>query len=339
MPLLSQVCALYRGESSDIEEHSSPQLLVGGLPTPDLNDPTLSRHYTRMAQDSLRSPTSFVRHWFSPEDVKLVGGKPIAAGGFTDIWEATHDGRRVVLKSYRYYVTSDVAQVAARFRNEANTCSFLNHRDVGAVSLVGVYSIEAHPFGLVYEYMDGLDLKQYLRNEPNVERLKLLTDIARCLNRLHDLGIVHGDLQTTNILVHKDGTVRMAGLGNAYLLPHSPAWAAESGTSTGRLLHSRAPEFAGAAMSPNVPDSIHLTKASDMYSFGFMAFEILTGRPPFHGMTEVAAAYLILKGDRPPRPDHHEISDRLWDIIERCWDSVPSKRMSVTEVVNLLEIE
>ena len=61
------------------------------------------------------------------------------------------------------------------FRNEAYVGSLLHHRDVGGgVRLIGVYSTEAHPFGLVYEYMDGLDLRQHLGNMPNVEGLKLV---------------------------------------------------------------------------------------------------------------------------------------------------------------------
>ncbi|KAF9645215.1 kinase-like protein [Thelephora ganbajun] len=340
MALLSHLRALHR-KFSVVEEHPSVQPLrrlltpsrleVGGSPTPGSNDITLSQRYARMAQDSVRSSTSLVCRWLSPGDVKLLDGKPMAAGGSADIWEATHDGRRVVVKSYRYYTTFDPTQTIVRFQNEVDICSFLSHRDVGVVLLVGVYSTETHPFGLVYEHMDGLDLRQYLRNEPNAGRLELLTDIARCLNHLHDLGIVHGNLRTVNILVDKDGTVRIAGLGNAYVLPHSPAWTADSRTNTDRLCRGRAPELARPGMSPSVPDSTHPTKASDMYAFGVMAFEILTGRPPFHGMTEIAAAYLMLTGDRPPQPDNHEISGRLWDMIERCWDSVPSKRMVVVK--------
>ena len=105
-----------------------------------------------------------------------------------------------------------------RFRNEVYTSSFLRRRDVDIVPIVGVYSTEAHPFGLVYEYMDGLDLRQFLRNEPNAGRLKLvlppilarsllfntysscqqLLKIAQTLDRMHDLGILHGNLQTVH---------------------------------------------------------------------------------------------------------------------------------------------
>ena len=61
-----------------------------------------------------------------------------------------------------------------RFYNEVYVSSLLHHEDVDVAPLVGVYSTEAHPFGLVYEYMDSLDLRQYLRNESHMEKLKLV---------------------------------------------------------------------------------------------------------------------------------------------------------------------
>ena len=65
------------------------------------------------------------------------------------------------------------ADITQRFHNEIRVHSLL-HGDVDVVPLVGVYSTEAHPFGLIYEYMDGLDLKQHLRNQPNVRRVKVV---------------------------------------------------------------------------------------------------------------------------------------------------------------------
>lgn len=97
-----------------------------------------------------------------------------------------------MLKSYRCYATFDVAQVAMvccnhalrpvqllsvplqRFRDEARVWTLLCHGGVDVVSLVGVYSTEAHPFGLVYEYMDGLNVQQYLGNVLSGSRLKLV---------------------------------------------------------------------------------------------------------------------------------------------------------------------
>ena len=108
-------------------------------------------------------------------------------------------------------------------------------------------------------------------------------------------------------------------------------------------------------MSPNAADPIHPTKASNMFAFGVMAFEVrkiylhgmvsthsrqvLTGSPLFSEMTEIAATYSILSGIRPLRLNHHEIPDPLWRMMEGCWQSEPSKRMSVGETLNILEME
>jgi len=120
MPLLSRVRTLLRGESSVADEHplsqplhrllETPRLKVGRSPTTSLSGVSPSQRYAQMAQD-LRSSMSFTCHWLDPEDIKLVGEHPIGAGGFANIWKVSHNGRRAVLKSYRCYVSSDVAQV------------------------------------------------------------------------------------------------------------------------------------------------------------------------------------------------------------------------------------
>ena len=77
----------------------------------------------------------------------------------------------MLVTAYAEWYSTDIT--IQRFHNEVHVHSLL-HKDVDVVPLVGVYSTEAHPFGLIYEYMDGLDLKQYLRNQPNVERAKVV---------------------------------------------------------------------------------------------------------------------------------------------------------------------
>jgi len=67
--------------------------------------------------------------------------------------------------------------------------------------------------------------------------------------------------------------------------------------------------------------------------------QVLTGQLPFSEMTEIAVTYSMLSGDRPLRQNHQEISVPLWYMIERCWHSVPSKRMTAGETLNLLETE
>jgi hypothetical protein len=87
-----------------------PQPEVAGSHTLDLDIMTLSQHYAEMAQ-TLRPFMPLTCCWLSPEDVKPIGNHPIAAGGYANVWEARYDGRRVVLKSYRCYVTFDVTRV------------------------------------------------------------------------------------------------------------------------------------------------------------------------------------------------------------------------------------
>jgi len=122
MPFLSRIRTLLRGESSVVGEDASsqpldrlpepPRLKVGSTATPGLSGISVSQRYAQMAQD-LRSSMPFTCHWLDPEDIKLVGECPIDAGGFTNIWEVTCDGRKAVLKSYRCYVSFDIAQVVA----------------------------------------------------------------------------------------------------------------------------------------------------------------------------------------------------------------------------------
>ena len=81
-------------------------------PTFDLNDVALLHRYAQVARD-LRSSLPPSYRWLGPEHVKFICERPVAAGGFADIWEATYNGRKVMLKLYRCYVSFDVAQVAA----------------------------------------------------------------------------------------------------------------------------------------------------------------------------------------------------------------------------------
>ena len=159
-----------------------------------------------------------------------------------------------------------------------------------------------------------------------------------------------------NILVDKDGTPRIAGLGNAYILSRSIVWESEGGTSTGRLSRSPRSGSTWREISSNATSVTHPTKAGDMLAFGFAAFEvqtgsfawyfqfahsrqILVGQPPFFGMTKIAATYSVLNGDRPPRPNHHEVSDLMWQMTESCWNPVTSRRMVIEEAATLLEEE
>ena len=121
MFLLSRFRASRRKEASVPGECPVPQFLhrPPSLPQfeamnspPDSTNISLSQHYAQMAQD-LRSSLPSTCRWFGPGDVNLVSERQIAAGGFADVYEATQGGRKVVLKSYRCYLSFDVTEVIA----------------------------------------------------------------------------------------------------------------------------------------------------------------------------------------------------------------------------------
>jgi hypothetical protein len=117
MSFLFQFPALPRAEPSIAEEHALPQLpdllstTAGDAQNPRTNGLSTSQRHAQVVQ-GLRSSLPLADRWLNSGDVKLISRHPIAAGGSADIWEATREGHKVVLKSYRCYERSDVAQVS-----------------------------------------------------------------------------------------------------------------------------------------------------------------------------------------------------------------------------------
>ena len=71
----------------------------------------------------------------------------------------------------------------------------------------------------------------------------------------------------------------------------------------------------------------------------FIRSQVLAGKPPFAGRAEAAVIFSVFQNDRPPRPVHPEVSDRVWNMIQRCWERNPFQRMTAADVVDLLEAE
>ena len=127
MPLFSRFLVPHRGQTPIVGEYPNsqsfrrsprPQLGATNLLAPNLDDICPLQRYVQMAQEHL-SPLPSPYRWLGVGDVKLVCGRPIAAGGFADVYEATYDGRNVVLKSYRPYMLFDAAQVVAVCHNHS----------------------------------------------------------------------------------------------------------------------------------------------------------------------------------------------------------------------------
>ena len=183
---------------------------------------------------------------------------------------------------------------------------------------------------------------------------------------MHKLNVVHGNLKSvcsfhclpsgrtltflqTNVLIDPGGHAYVAGLGTAPLSPTGP------GVDIDRFSCGTAPELVDPQRFGS--SSIGATKASDMYAFAILSWEvsiefvarlwrvakwdcspkILAGQVPFSNECRIAAVFSMLGGRRPARPNHPELSNRLWRMIEGCWKVDPTQRKTITKVVAVLE--
>ncbi|KAF9651701.1 kinase-like protein [Thelephora ganbajun] len=264
-------------------------------------------------------------------DIRILDTCPARAGAFTDVWDGFLAGDRVAIKSYRLCSTTDPTQARMRFYKEALACSLLSHQNI--VPFRAAYTTLEHPLALVYDFMEHRSLKEYLK-DGGIKRVPVLADVAQGLFHMHDLGIIHGNLKTNNILIDLNGTAHIAGLGSAFV--PSQNHAAWSEMDVELLFYGTAPEL----MCPRPPGSrIRTTKECDIYAFALLAWELFAERVPFSDRHHLAAIHLLANGTRPLRPLHPELSDEVWNMIEKCWHNDPAHRLSIKDVLAILRAE
>jgi serine/threonine-protein kinase len=214
-----------------------------------------------------------------------------------------------------------------RFRHEAQSAASLNHPNV-----VGVYDYGTDPVGpfIVMELVEVEDLASVLRKTgalPPRAAARLVAQAARAVAAAHDRGFVHRDIKPGNILVTREGRVKVADFGIARALSESALTL--PGTTLGSV-HYFSPEQArGELASPS----------SDIYSLGIVLFELLTGRRPWSGDTAAAIATARLTGAVPsPSAVHGGIPPALEAITRKALATSPEDRFgSAAEMAAALE--
>ena len=258
----------------------------------------------------------------------------IGAGGMGEVYRARDSklGRDVAIKVLPAHLTHDPER-RARFAREARVLGTLNHPHIGAI-----YGLEETDgvTGLVLELVDGPSLANRLRRGPIKirETLTISRQIAEALDAAHEKGIVHRDLKPANIVLQ--GASGSAGGPRAKVLdfglakplfgvlsdglPGSSSGAIE-GTDEGRILGTP------AYMSPEQARGQPVDKRTDIWAFGCVCFEMLTGRSPFAGQTvsETVARILerepdwtLLPSDTPPA---------VQTLLRRCLRKDPDRRL------------
>lgn len=255
----------------------------------------------------------------------------IGVGGMGEVYRArdTKLGREVALKILPDAFVSDPERVA-RFQREAKTLASLNHPNIG-----GIYGLEdANAVtALVLELVEGPTLADRIAQGPIPidEALPLAKQIAEALGAAHEQGVIHRDLKPANIKVRPDGTVKVLDfglakttdlVGSASNASQSPTIITPAMTETGVILGT------AAYMSPEQARGLVLDKRSDLWSFGCVLYEMLTGRRPFTGDTvsDVSAAILAREPDWTPLPEVTPAAIRK--VLRRCLEKDRRRRLA-----------
>ena len=228
-------------------------------------------------------------------------------------------GRQVAVKVLRPDVVAH-AERRERFLREARAASALNHPHIVTLHDVGRDAADGRDF-IVMEHVEGGSLDARLRDGPLSlsDVLTLAIQVADGLAAAHEAGIVHRDLKPANILLTKKGDAKLGDFGLAKLVPTAPA-STETETLTGASLTREGAVLGTAAyMSPEQAAGSPVDARSDVFSFGSVLYEMLTGRRPFAGNSNVSARMAILSKAPPaPRSLRADVPAKLEELVLRC---------------------
>ena len=204
----------------------------------------------------------------------------IGVGGMARVYKARCHrlNRLVALKILRDDLAQD-AELRRRFHDESQAVAMLSHPNIVAVYDVSRSSDIEY---IVMELIDGITLKQYMQKKGNKlnwrEALHFITQIVKALGHAHSRGIIHRDIKPHNIMVLRDGSVKVADFGIARV------------TSGGHSTLTQEALGSVHYISPEQARGSHIDERSDLYSAGVVLYEMITGRLPFEGDTPVSVA-------------------------------------------------
>src|SRR5579863_2609480 len=245
----------------------------------------------------------------------------IGAGGMGEVYRARDPrlNREVAIKVAH-------EKFSERFEREARAIAALNHPNICQIYDVG-------PNYLVMEFIEGQSPKGPYALE---EALRIARQLADALEAAHEKGITHRDLKPANIKIKPDGTVKVLDFGLAKV---TPASAGDSDPETSPTLSMRATQIGmilgtAAYMSPEQARGRPVDKRADIWAFGVVLYEMLTGQPPFTGddVTEILAS--VVKTE----PDFSRVPAQVRPLLQRCLEKEPKKRLRDIGDLDLLMV-
>ena len=251
------------------------------------------------------------------ELIELIG-----RGGMANVYKAKcHRLNRMVAVKILKSDLADNAEFRRRFRDESRAVAQLSHANI--VSVYDVSRSDDMEY-IVMELIDGITLKQYMERRGQMdwrEALHFVTQIMRALSHAHSRGIIHRDIKPQNIMVLRDGSVKVADFGIACL-----ADAAQTLTQ----------EALGSVhyISPEQARGDRIDARSDIYSSGVVLYEMLTGRLPFEGDSAVSVAIQHLSSvPLSPRDINENVPEALELICMKAMNPNPDRRYASAEAM------
>ncbi len=242
-------------------------------------------------------------------------GELIGRGGMADVRLGTDArlGRRVAIKLLKPTLARDPA-FRMRFRREAQDAAKMAHPtivrifDAGEETVIDPNGNEAQIPFIVMEYVDGQLLKDIIAQGPlePTEAVRIASQVLTALEYSHRAGVVHRDIKPGNIMIASNGQVKVMDFGIARAVSESSATIAETSAIVGTAQYFSPEQARGEAVDAR----------TDLYSTGVVLFEMLTGRPPFHGENPVAVAYQhVNQLPVPPSSINRAVSSELDGVV------------------------
>ncbi|CAI0381311.1 unnamed protein product, partial [Linum tenue] len=245
----------------------------------------------------------------------------VASGAYGDLYKGMYCSQEVAVKVLKPERVS--AEMLREFSQEVYIMRKVRHKNV--VQFIGACT-QPPNLCIVTEFMARGSIYDFLHKQNGVFKLpsliKVAIDVSKGMNYLHQNSIIHRDLKTANLLMDENEVVKVADFGVARVQTQSGVMTAETGTYRW--------------MAPEVIEHKPYDHKADVFSFGIVLWELLTGELPYAYLTPLQAAVgVVQKCLRPTIPK--QTQPRLAELLEKCWKQDPTQRPSFCEIIDILQ--